>query len=150
MKNSLNTQFVDYEISYKLACLNLFDRNCPRFFAVNERTDYDNYLSAKPVGYKCLQLEGQTVGAVGLCEVKAGIGEMNWILLEPESQGIGLGKLMMNFVANDAKLLELNTIRIAASHLSAPFFAKFGAKVVSKIDNGWGIGMHREDMIWEL
>jgi len=103
-----------------------------------------------PVGYELLQLDGRIVGGVGLCKVKPGVGEIHWILLEPESQGIGLGKVMMDHVANAAQSLEVNTIHAAASHLSAPFFAKFGAVVVNKIENGWGVGMHREDMVLEL
>jgi len=57
---------------------------------------------------------------------------------------------MMDHVAIVANSIEVNTIHIAASHLSAPFFEKFGAKVVNRIDNGWGVGMHREDMVMEL
>jgi hypothetical protein len=38
------------------------------------------------------------------------------------------------------------SIRIAASHRSAPFFARFGAETVRETPDGWGPGMHRIDM----
>jgi hypothetical protein len=41
-------------------------------------------------------------------------------------------------------------VKIAASHLSAPFFAKFGAVPLRTTDDGWGPGMHRVDMIWHV
>ena len=37
-------------------------------------------------------------------------------------------------------------IEIAASHKSAPFFAKFGATVTAHTVDGWGNGMDRIDM----
>jgi hypothetical protein len=41
-------------------------------------------------------------------------------------------------------------IDIAASHLSAPFFTRFGAKEVRCTKDGWGAGMHRVDMLLPL
>ena len=37
-------------------------------------------------------------------------------------------------------------VSIAASHKSAPFFARFGARIVETTPDGWGPGMHRVDM----
>jgi len=150
MRNSESVQFIDFDPAYQMACLTLFDLNCPKYFACNERDDYDKYLSSMPVGYELLQLDKKIIGGVGLCKLEPGIAEIHWILLEPESHGIGLGKMMMDRVVNKARSLEVSTVQIAASHLSGPFFAKFGAVVIHKIENGWGVGMHREDMVLEL
>ena len=46
-------------------------------------------------------------------------------------------------VAQEAKVEH---IKIAANHLSAPFFAKFGAKTVLETKDGWAPDMHRVDM----
>ena len=45
-----------------------------------------------------------------------------------------------------AKAAGKQVIDIAASHLSAPFFARFGANEVSFTREGWGPAMHRVDM----
>ncbi len=37
-------------------------------------------------------------------------------------------------------------LHIAASHKSAPFFARFGAQETATTPNGWGRDMHRVDM----
>ena len=47
---------------------------------------------------------------------------------------------------NTATKESLLAIDIAASHLSAPFFTKFGASTLSETPNGWGQGMHKVDM----
>jgi len=53
---------------------------------------------------------------------------------------------MMKFVKEFATQENLKVIDIAASHLSSPFFSKFGAITKNTIKDGWGIGMHRVDM----
>ncbi|MGB1298170.1 MAG: GNAT family N-acetyltransferase, partial [Psychrobium sp.] len=75
---------------------------------------------------------------------------LNWILLSPSAQGIGLGRQIMAHVVQAASDKCISEISIAASHLSAPFFAKFGAKVIEEITDGWGEGMHRLDMILSI
>ena len=59
---------------------------------------------------------------------------------------MGIGSAMMQRALAQAGDLGLKQIVIAASHLSAPFFVKFGAVVVSETHDGWGPGMHRWDM----
>ena len=41
-------------------------------------------------------------------------------------------------------------LHIAASHRSAPFFARFGSQTVKTTPNGWGPGMDRVDMVLRL
>lgn len=53
---------------------------------------------------------------------------------------------MMSLAKKMAKKINMQIIDIAASHLSAPFFATFGAKKVAEIKHGWGLDMHRIDM----
>ena len=45
-----------------------------------------------------------------------------------------------------AEVKGVVAIDIAASHLSAPSFGKYGAKALRTIRNGWGSNMHRIDM----
>jgi hypothetical protein len=37
-------------------------------------------------------------------------------------------------------------VRISASQVSAPFFARCGARELSRVRDGWGPGMHRVEM----
>ncbi len=141
-----NVTFRSYLPADKDACLQLFDANCPEFFAPNERTDYESFLDANPNTYELCIGEGPVVGAFGLMGHSAHTRDLNWILLDPSSQGLGIGAKIMERVVFNASESGVRVIRIAASHKSAPFFAKFGANEVSVTPNGWGRDMHRVDM----
>ena len=39
-----NLIFNSYSDAHLDECLTLFDKNCPKFFATNERQDYDDFL----------------------------------------------------------------------------------------------------------
>jgi hypothetical protein len=61
-------------------------------------------------------------------------------------QGSGVGRMIMADVLRDAAARGAHAVDIAASHKSAPFFARFGALERGRTDDGWGPGMHRVDM----
>ncbi len=136
-------------------CLTLFDSNCPEFFAHNERADYVAFLDAvgakavggSGTGYTVIDDGEALVGAYGVCPgTTADECRLTWILLAPAAQGRGLGRAIMARVVAAARAQRAAWLRIAASHKSAPFFARFGAVVASSTPNGWGPGMHRIDM----
>lgn len=139
MKNDV--RFTAYASGNKDACMALFDDNCPKYFAPNERGDYHNFLEQLPNGYEICLASDEVIGAFGLID-----NSLNWILLSPRATGLGLGSLIMSRVIQLANRNNLTTIEIAASHLSKGFFAKHGAEAIAEKLNGWGPGMHRVDM----
>lgn len=136
-----SVSFRDYRDRDRPACMGLFDANCPAFFAPNEREDYAGFLRRCLPGYRVCERAGRVVGAWG----RFG-GDLNWILLDPSAQGLGIGSAIIDEVVDAARAAGLDTLRIAASHRSAPFFARFGAQAVAETVDGWGPGMHRIDM----
>lgn len=145
-----NLSFISYTAKDKAACLQLFDLNCPAFFAPNERDDYAAFLDAALSGYELCCQDQVVVGAFGLICRDGQHCALNWILLRPELHGHGVGRAIMHRVMLLAQAQQISQIRIAASHLSAPFFAKFGAKTVAVTKDGWGTNMHRVDMVLPL
>jgi GNAT superfamily N-acetyltransferase len=143
---NINVEFRPYTVSDQNVCLRLFDANCPDYFAPNERGDYQEFLASCPAGYELCLHAGRVVGAFGLFDRDKESMSLNWILLDPDSQGLGLGSMIMEKVSTEAVLSGTRVVHIAASHRSAPFFAKFGAIETAVVDHGWGIGMHRIDM----
>jgi len=140
-------------------CLKLFDANCPEYFAPNERQDYINFLEASPDAYELCYVSGKLIAAFGVfpeegvinddsCATRA--ASLNWILIDPDMQGSGIGTELMSRALYRARILGAQTLKIAASHKSAPFFKKFGAEVIRETHDGWGPGMHRIDMVIEL
>ena len=128
-------------------CLDIFDANCPEYFAPNEREDYERFLERTPLAYEVCELDARVVGAFGLFDDGVDEKSLNWILLDPQAHGVGLGKDIMERVILMAGESNSLHVKIAASHKSAPFFAKFGATVILTTTDGWGPGMHRLDMV---
>ena len=97
--------------------------------------------------YKIGLLQGAAVAVFGLdIESKLNHARITWIMTCPSMQGKGIGSEMMSYAKKMAKDEKVDVIDIAASHLSAPFFERFGAKIIRQINNGWGLNMHRVDM----
>ena len=129
------------------ACLSIFDANCPEFFAHNERSEYANFLDAAPSGYEVCIAAGRVVGAFGLIDNADDVRNLNWIMIDPESQGLGIGSAIMERVVSLASASRSSSIHIAASHKSAAFFERFGAVATGRTRDGWGPGMDRVDMV---
>lgn len=138
--------FSAYEPAYRGECLALFDANCPRFFAPNERADYEVFLGKFGDNYLLALARGAVVGAFGVTRSAPGRAALRWIMLAPGRQGSGLGRAMMAETEARARALGASVLDIAASHVSAPFFAHLGAVELSRTPDGWGPGMHRVDM----
>jgi len=129
-------------------CLQLFDSNCPAAFAAGERDDYASYLRSVP-DYIVYVRDDTIAGAFGMSEDR-GRARLRWILVHPRWQGSGLGSEMMRAVVRSAVTRGARVLDIAASQVSEPFFARFGARVIRRIEDGWGSGMHRVDMELDL
>lgn len=137
--------FLPYEPAHRDACLAIFDQNSPEFFAPNERSDYAAFLDQSGDDYCVALQDGRVVGGYAMCLAGKGVMSLRWILIARETQGRGIGHVIMTRALNGARKLKAK-LAIAASHKSAPFFAKFGAKEIKTTQNGWGPGMHRVDM----
>lgn len=137
--------FEPYDQSHFEGCLALFDRNTPAYFATNERNDYIEYLRSDPAGYQVALAQQKPVAAFGLAG-QGDLGRISWIMVCPAAKGQGVGAQMMERAQWSAAEANFKCLSIAASHLSAPFFARFGAEEIKFIPDGWGAGMHRVDM----
>lgn len=142
-------QFKPYDAADLTPCLEIFDANCPQFFAANERDDYLQFLSSAPIGYELCWLQDRCAGAYGLSPRGEGRASLNWIMIRSDVQGEGIGTAIMQRMMATARDASVAVIDIAASHKSAAFFSRFGAKSTNVEKNGWGAGMHRVDMeLW--
>ena len=143
---SQDVKLRSYSPKDREACLAIFDANCPEFFAPNERFDYAEFLDSNPADYEVCLSEDKIIGAFGLAGKNPKFKSICWILISPDSQGFGIGSIFMSRAINQSHKAKLEHIKIAASHLSAPFFAKYGAIGDIEIKDGWGPDMHRIDM----
>lgn len=139
-------EFRDYSKADRNACAAIFDANCPEFFAQNERALYLDFLDRSPTGYEVCLRGGSVVGAFGVRESN-GDASLIWIMIDPDAQSGGVGSSMMKRALALCRAREKRSLSIAASHKSAGFFARFGARVERTETDGWGTGMHRVDMV---
>ena len=138
-------EFRPYRDADRDACLRIFDENCPEFFSPNERDDYLEFLSGYDGTYTLVMEDGRVAGAFGLAPQGEGLA-LRWILFARAMQGRGLGAAVMRRAFEDMRAQRCGVLHIAASHKSAPFFARFGARAVTTTRDGWGPGMDRVDM----
>jgi GNAT superfamily N-acetyltransferase len=141
--------FRPYQPGDAPACFRLFDANCPPFFAPGERQDLMEFLRVPPAGYEVALLGNEMVAAFGVRR-EAGDLHLRWIMVAPSQQGRGLGRLIMARVTAIVHAEGEKLLRIATSHLSERFFAKFGAREVARTTDGWGPGLHRVDLVLTL
>jgi len=59
-------ELVKYTSLHRTECLQLFDLNCPEFFAPNERSYYETYLDCTHEGYRAAILDHKVVAAFGV------------------------------------------------------------------------------------
>lgn len=142
--------FRPYRETDHRACSSIFAANCPEYFAPNEREDYESFLASAPAGYEVCEAEGRVVGAFGLFDSESNEKRLNWILLDPDMQGAGIGKTIMERIIDLGRTASACQVNIAASQKSAPFFARFGATATSTTIEGWGPGLDRVDMVLVL
>ena len=138
--------FRPYRCDDERACLDIFDANCPAFFAPNERAEYEAYLDRVPAGYEVCEVNARICGGFGIADAGDGASVLSWILLSPEVQGMGIGSLVMNRVMQKSRQWNAKLIRIATSPKATEFFGRFGAVSQSITTDGWGPGMDRVDM----
>lgn len=138
--------FRSYRDSDLQTCLEMFDANCPDFFAQNERQEYQSFLESIHDGYEICEVDGRSCGAFGVFDDESNQMRIRWILLDLGMHGLGIGSKIMTRIVEVARDRNVRIIRIAASHKSSSFFARFGASTVQTTKNGWGIGMDRVDM----
>ena len=141
-----NITFRPYCNADHQACIRIFDANCPEYFAPNERQEYEEFLEGLSGDYEVCEVDGRVLGGFGLFNNGENVKMLNWILLDPQTQGIGVGSKIMERVIQLSRTSQTRVVKIAASHKSAPFFARFGATTTSSTKNGWGPGMDRVDM----
>lgn len=139
-------KIISFRTADQKAVLSIFDKNCPEFFAPNERDHLIEFLAEYADGYRICIHDEKVVGAFGLYEKENKDSRLQWILLDPTTQGLGLGSQIMQDVLKQANEQNIKTIQIATSHVAYKFFEKHGAKIVSKIEDGWGPGMHQIHM----
>lgn len=144
--------FKPYSQDNMAACLELFDLNCPRFFAREERSDYSYFLQQLPDSrsthnvYLLGWREQRLIACFGVARVSSETCALTWIMVHPEYQRQRCGEEMMAQLFTLAAAADYRKVVVSTSQHADQFFARFGAITLRSQNDGWGPGMHRVDM----
>lgn len=143
--------FRPYEKADREACMALFESNCPKYFAPEERADYEDFLDTLNCDYSVLTIGEELVGCGGIhVDAETGQGNLCWGMVDQSRHKSGLGKALLEFRLAAIKANPAAThVHIDTSQLSGPFFAKYGFKETHKTKDGYGAGIDHVEMILE-
>lgn len=137
------------------ACLAIFDSNVPKFFAPEERAEFQQFLKdAKAAGSPCLVLtcNGAAVACGGLmvgpeerCAVLA------WGMVQKTLHGKGLGRLLTTArLEMTRETPGIDRLRLGTSQHTWGLYEKLGFTVTTITKNGFAPGLDRVDMTLRL
>ncbi len=130
-----------YKETDRVDLLDIFKRNTPDHFDVDEESDFNTYLNQNPQTYFTLLNENRIAGGIGY--LKSGNqGQLTWLLFHPEYQGLGLGSLAvkhcMDLLAEDHRL---DKVIITTSQRTYQFFERFGFWLIRREKDYWSKGL---------
>ena len=151
-----------YKADDHQACLGIFDSNTPPFFDFAERNFLENWLNKKDQNEMCYP--NNKVESFFVVEFKEKViacggyyipthqqcANMVWGMVHKDSHRKGLGKALILFRINEITSQHPNhNITLDTSQHTFRFFEQLGFKTVKRIENAYGEGLHRYDMILE-
>ena len=144
--NNNQLEFKDYSMESYNDCIELFDLNCPEFFAPIEKNDYIEFLNQTKEGYVTIHHDSILIGAYGVHKTSSESASQSWTLIHPKYQNQGIGRLIMERVFSYLESNQLDNLFLSTSQQTEAFFLKFGAIRIDYIENGWDEGLHRIEM----
>ncbi|MGV3541248.1 MAG: GNAT family N-acetyltransferase [Rufibacter sp.] len=129
----------EFKSTDKTEVLELLKRNTPDFFDPAEEKDLDHYLDNEVEDYFVVEQNSKIIGAGGINyfpEEKA--ARISWDIIDPESQGRGVGRALMEHRVN---MLENNPmvtcVIVRTSQLVYRFYEKMGFALVNVEKDYW-------------
>ena len=141
--------FSDYDPSDQPTCSALFERNCPAYFAIEERSAYQAFLEAEPKPYWIAWTDNVAVACYGVT-IERDVAGIDWIMVDPSYQSKGVGDAMVKRAFNLFNKHNVKEVKVATSQHANRFFERYGLVEISTTLHGWGKGMHRIDMVMSL
>ena len=141
--------FSDYHPSDRPTCSALFERNCPAYFAIEERSAYQAFLEAQPKPYWIAWTDNVAVACYGVT-IEHDVAGIDWIMVDPSYQSKGVGDAMVKRAINLFNKHNVKEVKVATSQHANRFFERYGLVETSTTLHGWGQGMHKIDMVMSL
>lgn len=140
-----------YKSSDKTALLNLIDLNTPKYFAIAEKADFENYLENERELYFVITSESEIIGCGGInFEEEKSTGIISWDIIHPDYQGKSYGKQLLNHRLDILKQMKsTQRIIVRTSQETNLFYEKTGFQLKKIVPNYWAEGFHLYLMEYE-
>jgi ribosomal-protein-alanine N-acetyltransferase len=131
-----------YNLCDRSAILDLFDLNCPAFFAPEEKQDLIRYLDTELEYYFVLELENRIMGCGGFnFSGNESRAKISWDIFHPEHQGKGWGGVLLKHRIEKIRAFkQVKTITVRTSQLAWRFYQKQGFELVETSKDFWAKG----------
>ncbi|MBW9090582.1 GNAT family N-acetyltransferase [Rhizobium wenxiniae] len=143
-----------YCIEDRLACLAVFDSNVPHFFALQERSDYIEFLGSEVLQrpYLVVQDGKKIIGCGGLNVIAAkNTAFLSWGMVARKYHGMGVGRFLAQARLDLARSIpQVQTVTLNTSQHTKGFYEKFGFVSTGVTPDGYAPGLDRWDMILKL
>jgi len=142
-----------YNSSDSEGCLKVFDSNERRYFAEEERAQFEEFLRAPPGIYYVMDRDGELLGCGGFApEAEPGVVSLRWGLIRGDLHRRGLGRFLLFYRLREiGKLAGVTQVRMETTQHTAGFFEKAGGFKVTQVEpGGYGPGLDRVTMVKRL
>ncbi|MBX2844901.1 MAG: GNAT family N-acetyltransferase [Saprospiraceae bacterium] len=152
--------FLPYQTKHLEACLAIYDSNTPKYFSVQEREEFFEWLHEKVGGdnpYWVLEVDGEILGCGGIYTSKTHhttsiYGEevgFAWGMVHNDLHKKGFGKSLFLYRLEYLKYHFPNTpIILRTTQNTYTFFAKYGFETLYYTPNGFDDGLDKYEMIY--
>ncbi len=90
-------------------------------------------LNDEEIAIHAMLVENNAVLAVArLHEAERGVGQVRCVAVAANQQGKGLGKLVMQYLENEAQRIGMREIILEARENAVPFYEKIGYSIIKK------------------
>lgn len=141
-----------YTAADRAVCLDIFDRNCPRYFADEERGNFEDYLNDPHGPYFVLENEaGEALGCGGYALEASGAASLVWGMIRPEWQRKGLGRYLALYRLREiSRHGGVQLVRMDTTQESVGFYEKLGFRVIGVKKDGYAPGLDRIELMKKL
>jgi GNAT superfamily N-acetyltransferase len=147
-------RFRQYVSTDREACLAVFESNVPEFFLESERGEFLSGIDHENVRtYFVVEDDRGRVVACGgyLLDERNGAAWITWGMVARDQHRRGIGTFLL--ASRLARLWELGTVKVVhldTTQHSRRFYERHGFVAERFVENGYGLGMHRIDLILRL
>lgn len=142
-------EFIPYSKEEHLPeVLSAFRSNIPKYFFDFEEEGLLDYIDSKKLPYFVIKVNGIIVGAGGYALNKDDTVSLCWGMVHQDHHGKHFGEELLKFRLNTiSKIYPGKTIVNVTSQHTTGFFEKYGFKIVSVKENGFGPNLHECKMV---